>query len=90
MSSPSPKGLPLNLEETMEFFRKVREESERMCYKMNCPECGRFMIKQLEEDSLLEDEVLQWWGCKEHGMYPEHLYFKSSVIVVSKVSEVET
>ena len=46
---------------------------------MNCWKCGRFMTKQLEADSPFEDEVLQLWSCKEHGMYPEHLYFKSSI-----------
>lgn len=48
--------------------------------KMNCPSCGRFMQKESFDDSPLEDEVIQWWSCKEHGMYPEHLYFKSSNI----------
>lgn len=44
-----------------------------------CPECGRFMRKECESDDPenLEDEVVQWWSCKQHGMYPEHLYFKS-------------
>ena len=46
---------------------------------MNCWKCGRFMTKQLESDSPFEAEVLQLWSCKEHGMYPEHLYFKSSI-----------
>ena len=47
---------------------------------MNCPICGRFMRKECEGDDPenLEDEVLQWWSCKQHGMYPEHLYFKST------------
>ena len=43
---------------------------------MNCTVCGRFMTKQLIEDSPLEQEVVQWWSCKEHGMQAEHLYFK--------------
>jgi hypothetical protein len=46
---------------------------------MKCPECGRFMRKECELDDPLEDEVLQWWSCKQHGMYPEHLYFKSQI-----------
>jgi len=47
---------------------------------MKCPVCGRFMRKECESDDPenLEDEVLQWWSCKQHGMYPEHLYFKST------------
>jgi len=48
---------------------------------MNCPECGKFMRKECESDDPenLEDEVLQWWSCRQHGMHPEHLYFKSSI-----------
>ena len=48
---------------------------------MKCPECGRFMRKECESDDPenLEDEVLQWWSCKKHGMSPEHLYFKSQI-----------
>ena len=42
-----------------------------------CKICGKFMKKECEEDSPLEDEVLQWWSCRKHGMFPEHLYFKS-------------
>ena len=39
------------------------------------------MRKECESDDPenLEDEVLQWWSCKQHRMYPEHLYFKSSI-----------
>ena len=35
------------------------------------------MNKESVVDSPLEQEVVQWWSCKEHGLYPEHLYFKS-------------
>ena len=48
------------------------------------------MSKGCEIDSPLEDEVVQWWFCKCGNEYPEHLYFKSSIFIPSKVSKVNT
>ena len=47
------------------------------------------MRKECEEDSDLEDEVIQWWSCRQHGMSPEHLYFKSSINILNYAVKAE-